>query len=182
MVSVQPIRPFGLVALGLALLLAGCSGGGQRFEDLDAFMEEVQARPKPPVAPLPEFEPYEAFAYSAAGMRQPFEPPLPPRPPRLEGEENVAPDPNRVKQYLESFPITSLRMVGTLEREEDVFALIRDGEGGVHRVTVGDYMGTDHGEIVSIDEAVIELDEIVPDGVGGWLKRSRTVRLASSGQ
>jgi type IV pilus assembly protein PilP len=43
-------------------------------------------------------------------------------------------------------------------------------------------MGTDHGRIVSIDEAVIELDEIVPDGVGGWLKRSRTVRLASSGQ
>ena len=41
----------------------------------------------------------------------------------------------------------------------------------------GDYMGTDHGKIQSIDEAEIELIEIVPDGTGSWVERIRTVSL-----
>lgn len=173
--------PRRLILLVLALSVAGCGSDGSRFADIDQFMRDVMQRPKRPVKPLPEFKPYEAYAYSAAGMRSPFEPPAPPRPPRLEGQEDVQPDPNRVKQFLEQFPVTDLDMVGTLQRDGDWYALIRDGEGGVHRVTSGDYMGTDHGEILSISENAIELDEIVPDGTGGWIKRSRTVQLAGSG-
>ncbi|MEE4298453.1 MAG: pilus assembly protein PilP [Pseudomonadales bacterium] len=168
-----------LAAVG-ALLVVGCSSGS-RYQDLDAYMAEVRARPKPPVAPLPEFKAYEPFAYGAAGQRSPFEPPAPPRPPRLPGEDSdIEPDPNRVKQYLETFAINDLRMVGTLEREGEFYALIRDSAGSVHRVTEGDYMGLDHGEILEITEASIEMDEIVSDGLGGWVKRSRTVQLASS--
>lgn len=174
--------PRAVVLLYAGVILAACSDGS-RYGDIDRFMEEVQARPKPPVAPLPEFQAYEPFAYSAASLRSPFEPPAPPRPPRLEGDEaEVEPDPNRVKQYLESFAINDLRMVGTLEREGAFYALIRDSVGSVHRVTEGDYMGLDHGEILSITESAIELDEIVPDGLGGWIKRSRTVQLASREQ
>jgi type IV pilus assembly protein PilP len=166
--------------LGGVLLLGGCGGGG-RYADLDQFMQDVQARPKPPVPPLPEFKAYEPFAYGAAGLRSPFEPPTPPRPPRLPGDDaEVEPDPNRVKQYLESFAINDLQMVGTLERDGIYYALIRDAAGSVHRVTEGDYLGTDHGEILSISEGGIEMDEIVTDGLGGWIKRSRTVQLASS--
>ena len=169
-----------LAALSGVLLLSGCSDSG-RFEDIDQFMAEVRQRPKPPVPPLPEFKAYEPFAYGAAGLRSPFEPPAPPRPPRLPGEDaNVEPDPNRVKQYLESFAINDLSMVGTLEREGEFYALIRDSSGSVHRVTEGDYMGLDHGEILEITEGSIEMDEIVSDGLGGWIKRSRTVQLASS--
>lgn len=171
-----------LVALATLLLVGGCSTDGKRFADLDQFMADVRAQPKPPVPPLPEFTPYEPFAYGAAGQRSPFEPPAPPRPPRLDGNmSDVEPDPNRVKQFLEQFPVGDLAMVGTLQRDNEFYALIRDRDGGVHRVTVGDYMGLDHGEILSISEAAIELDEIVPDGVGGWIKRSRTVALAGGG-
>lgn len=169
-----------MICVGAALLLAGCSGGG-RYADLDQFIRDVQARPKPPVAPLPEFKAYQPFAYGAASLRSPFEPPVPPRPPRLPGDEaEVEPDPNRVKQHLESFALNDLAMVGTLEREGAFFALIRDASGSVHRVRRGDYLGLDHGEILSISEGAIELDEIVSDGLGGWIKRSRTVQLASS--
>lgn len=171
-----------ITVASVSLLLAGCSGGG-RYSDLDQFMTDVQARPKPPVSPLPEFKAYEPFAYGAASLRSPFEPPAPPRPPRLPGDEaEVEPDPNRVKQYLELFAINDLAMVGTLEREGAFFALIRDASGSVHRVTQGDYLGMDHGEILEISEGSIELDEIVSDGLGGWIKRSRTVQLASSEQ
>ena len=70
-------------------------------------------------------------------------------------------------------------MVGTLAQNEIMFALIEDGEGGVHRVQSGDYIGTDHGKIQMVGETSIELIEIVPDGTGGWVERERTVSLVS---
>lgn len=170
----------GILLLGLLLGLVGCSSGQQRFADLEEFMREVEARPVRPPDPLPEFQPYEPFAYGAAGQRSPFEPPVEQRR-RPEGMPEVQPDPNRVKQYLEQFSLSDLRMVGTLERDDSVYALIRDGGGGVHRVTTGDYVGPNHGRILAVAESGIELEEIVPDGVGGWLLRSRTMRLQSDG-
>ncbi len=169
-----------LSLLLLVSVLAGCSSGQQRFADLEEFMSDVQARPQRPPDPLPEFKPYEPFAYSAAGKRSPFEPPVEQRR-RPEGMPDVQPDPNRVKQFLEQFSLNDLRMVGTLERDTEAFALIRDGRGGVHRVTTGDFIGPNHGEIQSIAEAGIDIEEIVPDGVGGWLLRSRTIRLQQDG-
>jgi type IV pilus assembly protein PilP len=71
-------------------------------------------------------------------------------------------------------------MVGTLEQSGRTYGLIKDADGGVHRVQRGDYMGTDHGKIQSIDETEIELIEIVPDGTGSWVERARTVNLASA--
>lgn len=169
-----------LTLLLLVSVLAGCSSGQQRFADLEEFMREVQARPQRPPDPLPEFKPYEPFAYSAAGKRSPFEPPVEQRR-RPEGMPDVQPDPNRVKQFLEQFSLNDLRMVGTLERDAEVYALIRDSQGGVHRVTAGDFLGPNHGEIRAVAESGIEIEEIVPDGVGGWLLRSRTIRLQQDG-
>ncbi len=55
--------------------LAGC-GGGSDFADLQSYMDEVRARPKGTIEPLPKFQPYEAFTYSAASLRSPFQPPV----------------------------------------------------------------------------------------------------------
>ncbi len=60
-----------------------------------------------------------------------------------------------------------------------MFALVRDAQGGVHRVKPGDYMGTDHGQVQDVSDTGIDLKEIVPDGTGGWVERTRTVALAS---
>ena len=156
-------------------LLAGCGGGD--FSDLQAFMDEVDGRPAPAIQPLKTFTPAQPFAYEAMGLRSPFEPPVVVKQgPRPKGPQ-VKPNPNRVKQYLEQYTIASLSMVGTLSQGPAMYALIQDSEGGVHRVQQGDYMGTDHGKIQSIDEAAIELVEIVPDGTGSWVERIRTVSL-----
>jgi type IV pilus assembly protein PilP len=163
-------------ALGLtALLLTGC--GGNDFNDLQQFVTEVDSRPAPPIKPLPPFTQVEPFAYEAAGLRSPFEPPVVVKPSQRPTGPQVKPNPNRVKQYLEQYTIASLSMVGTLSQGPSMFALIQDADGGVHRVQPGDYMGTDHGKIQSIDEAEIELVEIVPDGTGSWVERIRTVSL-----
>ena len=73
-------------------------------------------------------------------------------------------------------------MVGTLAQGPTTFALIKDGDGGVHRVQTGDFMGTDHGRILAVTDTNIDLIEIVPDGTGGWVERERTVSLPNGAQ
>jgi type IV pilus assembly protein PilP len=163
----------------LVVATTGCSGSRQ-FEDLQAFMDQVESQPKAPIEPLPEFLPYQAFAYGAGDMRSPFEPPQKIQPvDRRNATAVVKPDPNRVKQYLEQFQIGQLRMVGTLSRDANLYALIQDANGGVHRVQSGDYMGTDHGKVRGINENQIELIEIVSDGTGGWVQRARTLTIGA---
>ena len=159
----------------LVSMLTGCGTGD--FSDLQAYMVEVDARPAPALPPLPPFTPAEPFAYEAMGLRSPFEPPVVVKPSQRPTGPQVKPNPNRIKQYLEQFTIASLAMVGTLAQGPATYALIQDGDGGVHRVQSGDYMGTDHGKIQSIDEAELELIESVPDGTGSWVERIRTVSL-----
>ena len=170
-----------ITTLLLSTVLFGC-GGSSGFDDLDDFMADVNARPKQRIAPLPPFEQVPPFAYQASNQRSPFEPPVVvKRVEREKGGPQVVPDFNRVKQYLEQYTIARLAMVGTLAQSGTTFALVQDGDGGVHRVQTGDYMGTDHGRIQRIDEGAIELIEIVPDGTGGWVERARTVSLGGGG-
>ncbi len=168
------VRLFLITAVALAL--AGCLGGDD-FSDLQAYMDEVRARPQGAIEPLPKFQPYEAFTYSAAALRSPFQPPVKVDIARQQkGSKDVKPDEARVKQFLEGFNIETFEMVGTLARDVGAYGLVR-GAGGVHRVKVGDYLGRNHGRIVSVDETKIDVVEIVPDGEGGWLERPRSLTL-----
>jgi type IV pilus assembly protein PilP len=156
-------------------ILAACSNSD--YSDIQAFMDEVRSRPKGPIEPLPKFQPYESFTYGAASLRNPFQPPVKlDLTSRQKGSVDVKPDESRVKQFLEDFNIETFQMVGTLSNDGGVFALI-SGASGVHRVRIGDYLGRNHGKILAIDEAKIDVVEIVPDGEGGWLERPRSLSL-----
>ncbi len=167
------------LALVSSLLLSGCSDSG--FSDLQSFMAETRAKPAGSIEKLPQLKAYEAFTYSAASLRSPFQPPV-----RVDvtqrqrGSDNIKPDEDRVKQFLEGFNIEGFDMVGTLSDGQGMQALIR-GAGSVHRVQVGDYLGRNHGRIVAIEEGRVEVMEIVPDGEGGWLERPRTLSLPVRG-
>ncbi|HHQ9945066.1 TPA: type 4a pilus biogenesis lipoprotein PilP [Pseudomonas aeruginosa] len=162
----------------LLTMLAGC-GANSEFGDLQAYMNEVRARPKGNIEPLPKFQPYEAFTYSASNLRSPFQPPV-----KIDltvrcgrkGNKVVKPDETRVKQFLEGFNIETFEMVGTLSNAQGTFALVK-GAGGVHRVRVGDYLGRNDGKVVGISEGKIDVIEIVPDGEGNWLERPRSLTL-----
>ncbi|MFP6806232.1 MAG: pilus assembly protein PilP [Pseudomonadales bacterium] len=175
-------NPLGLLnlrfVLCIILFMAGCSSGDQNA-DIRAFMKEVENKPRGQIAPLPEFEPYRPFAYGAANLRSPFEAPVV-RPTISESKKKnigVKPPRNHVKQYLERFSIASLSMVGTLQQQNETWALIRDDSAGVHRVQVGDFIGTQWGQIESINDARIDIIEIVSDGASGWLRRPRTIEI-----
>jgi type IV pilus assembly protein PilP len=158
------------------LIISGCDQNGG-FADLQTYMDEVRARPKGEIEPLPTFQPYESFTYSAAALRSPFQPPVKlEMADRQKGSKNVKPDEARTKQFLEGFNIETFVMVGTLANDSGAYALV-SGAGGVHRVRVGDYLGRNHGRILAIDESKVDVVEIVPDGEGGWLERPRSLSL-----
>src|SRR3546814_4879019 len=89
-----------LTALGLSLVaLTGC-GSSNDFGDLQQYMNEVRAKPKGTIEPLPAFIPYEAFTYSAAALRHPFQPPVKlDLTQRQKGSKDIQPDESRVNQF-----------------------------------------------------------------------------------
>ncbi len=166
-----------LAVLACVLVLSACSG--KDFSDLDAFMAEKRARPGGIIAPIPTFKAYEAFSYSATTLRSPFDRPIEVREiAQLQAISAIKPDENRPKEFLEQFTFDSLRMVGNLERGEANWTLIKDPNGGVHRVTIGNYLGRHHGKIVEMTDTYVAVVEIVSDGTeDGWVERPRTIKL-----
>ena len=162
---------------GLVLLLSACSGGD--MSDLDAFMSDKRERPGGIIAPIPTFKAYEAFAYSATAMRSPFDRPIEVREiTQLQAISAIKPDENRAKEFLEQYTFDSLRMVGGLARAGIDWALIRDPDQGIHRVTLGNFLGRNHGKIVEMTETYVAVIEIVSDGTeNGWVERPRTIKL-----
>jgi type IV pilus assembly protein PilP len=157
-------------------VLSGC-GGSDDFSDIDAFLKEVNEKPKGTIEPIPRFQTYQAFTYQASDLRSPFQPPIRvEQASRPKGSKDIHPDPNRVKQFLEGFNIEDFEMVGTLANASGRFALMKGG-GGVHRVKVGDYIGQNDGKIVAISDTEVDVVELVPDGEGGWLERPRAILL-----
>lgn len=157
-----------------AALLGGCGGD---FADLDTYMAEVKARPVGAIEPIPTFKPYQSFTYSAQSMRAPFDIPLSAKEAAVQVGKTVKPDLLRAREFLERFNIEGLQMVGTLTQKGTLWALVKDEESGVHRVRIGNYLGKNHGRIVATTETEISVMEIVPNGVGGWIERPRTIKL-----
>jgi type IV pilus assembly protein PilP len=168
-----------LLFVGLSgAFLAGCSGSD--FSDLDAFMAEKRARPGGIIAPIPTFKAYEAFGYSATTLRSPFDRPIEVREiAQLQAIAAIMPDENRSKEFLEQFTFDSLNMVGTLDRDDVQWTLIKDPDGGVHRVKMGNYLGRHHGRIVDMTDTYVAVIEIVSDGTeDGWVERPRAIKLS----
>lgn len=180
----------GVAALTLlAALLAGCAN--RDMSDLRNFVETTKRttpirKPEPP----PEIKPYEPFAYTAQGLKDPFV--VSPFAQEEEltmtqdvamtpgsGYTGVRPDPNRVREDLEKYSLGSLKMMGTVRVSgaSDLWALILAPDGVVHRVQKNNYLGANHGKIVNISEQRVDLKEIVADGPGRWQEREAFLSL-----
>lgn len=170
-----PTAPAVLVLL-LATVLAGCS---QDMHDLRSYLQKVKQRPGGPIAAIPEMKPFATFNYPDTAVRDPFAL-------LAFGEQEQAqnraqsgprPDPTRPKEALEEYPLDSLAFVGTLRRERQVWALIRDPGGTIHRVQTGNHMGQHYGRIVAISPRSIEVTELIPNQQGGWLQHEGSLAM-----
>ena len=161
-----------LIALAM-LGLTGCSDA----DDLDAYINQVKAKPGGRIDPLPDITPYEVFTYNAdiEGMRSPF---MPDTPQSAGPAGGTRPDPDRPREFLETEPLDSLSMVGTMNIGNTAYGLVQTSDGLIHRVLPGNYMGQNDGRIVAIDESKITLVEIISDGIGGYIERDAAVSLS----
>ena len=158
----------------MALILGACTRG---MADLEQKVAEVKSRKGPPIEPIPVMKTFETFEYTAQTMRDPFSPSLDDE---GGGPQGPRPDMNRPREALELFPLDSLDMVGTLGfGGKDTTGLIKDPDGVIHRVRPNGYMGQNYGRITGIFEDRIELVELVPNGVGGWIERPASIALES---
>lgn len=159
--------------------IVGCSG--DPTADLIDYAEKVKNQQVSRIEPLPEFRPYESFTYAATDLRDPFTVPTFSNQQALAlptASGGITPDFDRPREPLEEFPLDSLRMVGTLEQNEANWALINDTDGTIHRVQAGNYAGQNFGKITRVTEYEVELTEIVPDGIGGWMERQATIAIS----
>ncbi len=166
-----------------ALLALGLAACGAEQDDLNRYIAEVKARPAAPIPPIPTVRTYTPYVYDGLAGRDPF------RASTSEGSDEVVagntgkgprPDLQRTREYLERFELDTLTMVGTFAKETSEWALIRDPDGVVHRVAVGNYLGKNHGKVTQIEPDEVDLSEFIADGAGGWLVRDASMALGGS--
>lgn len=167
------------VAFGAVLSLAACAGGDP-LADARAFVERTKALPGGEVEPLPEIAQVETFLYLPGERRDPFTPSKDSSDERAGdgGGGGILPDQDRRKEELEFFPLDSLDMVGTLDKDGVKWGLVRNAEGMIYRVRTGNYMGQNYGQIYEITDVEIKLSEIVADGRGAYRESQASVALS----
>lgn len=171
----EKIRRIRLAGLLIAAVVVSC-GGGQ--DDLDAWLEEIGARPGRSPEALPRISHPEEFRYAAAGRRSPFAPIGPDTGDPSRTGADPGPDLAREREFLEHYSLDALRMVGSLRHASGLYGLMQTPDGLVHRLATGDYLGRNHGRVTHISAAEVHLVELVADGNGGYLQRPAAISLA----
>ena len=120
------------------------------------------------------FAPPAPAAYVSADRRSPFKAAA-----AIPDGSVAPPDSQRSKTPLERFALGELHMVGTLAGRATTRALVRDPEGRIHALRVGDYLGMDHGRIAAVHPASVEVIETVNQG-RHWLQRPRALALVAA--
>lgn len=166
-----------ILILSIAVLLAGCQ---KEKEDLGSYVASVKAQQKPDIEPMPVMKHYEKHSYSSAELRDPFVPTVvevPIKEDKKIVDNGIRPQEHRLKEALESYPLSDLQFVGTLEQESR-WALIRASDGVISRVQVGNYLGQNNGKILMISETELTLKEIIPDdNNGGYIERDTSLSV-----
>ncbi|HEY2255647.1 MAG TPA: pilus assembly protein PilP [Variovorax sp.] len=166
--------------LGIAVIgLSGCFGSEQ--EDLQRWMAEQRAQVRPSVPPITEPKKFTPQAYTEAGSFDPFDMQKLTQALRRDSAQPstsglIGPELARRKEALEAFPLDSMVMVGSLNRNGQPVALI-SVDKLLYQVRVGNYLGLNYGLITRISETELGLREIVQDAAGEWIERVATLQL-----
>lgn len=172
-----------LVSLFICCIgLAGCVDD---HADLEEYVQEVKKSAKGKVNPLPNLMKIKQVTYTAQNLRSPFSLSggaynAPTTITSVTGEvikQEPRPDIDRPREYLEQFPLSSFTMVGTLSKPQANWGLLRDANGLIHAVKVGDYIGLNSGVVIAITPDQIRLNETVPNGSGGWMQSRAVLSL-----
>ena len=159
----------------LCFVLAGC--GGPEDDALHAWMETVRHETAPAPAPAPDPLVIRPIIYHPADYRDPFDAG---KITALAGSSASGPQPDlkRRQEPLESYPLDSLRMVGSLLKRGQAVALVQ-ADKLIYQVRTGHHLGQDQGKVIHISDTAIDIEEIVQESAGTWT--TRKVQLSMQG-
>lgn len=129
-------------------------------------------------AVTPTWRPLAAVAphpYEAAALADPFNA-LPPVPVSGQRGSVAGPDLRRVREPLESVALPAISMVGSVQQDGRLSALLLAGQR-VYRVAVGQYLGQDHGVVTDISEQAVQYRELLREADGPWRERRGSLAL-----
>lgn len=172
--TVPPWR--GPCTLLLACVLAGCEADR---DELGTWMAEARRATPTVTERITEPKRFEPFRYASGDAVDPFslaklDVGLPAEPERTPGHRG--PDGNRRREPLEAYPLDNLKLVGHLVQGARRIALLQ-ADALVHPVSVGNYIGQNHGRITKVSEAEITIRELVQDAAGDWVERDTALHL-----
>lgn len=172
-----------LAPLGVALaaLLGGC---GAEHEELQQWMEQQKREVKPSVTPLSPPRKFDPQPYASAQAVDPFSTQKLSVALKQEARQPnslLAAELNRRREPLEAYPLDSMSMVGSVNKQGRPYGLLRV-DNLLYQVKVGDYLGQNYGRITRIGETEITLREIVQDAAGEWIERPASLQLQERGR
>lgn len=164
---VRILAIFSLIGL---LALTGCDGSNSR-QDLELFVKSVKKNTNKKADFLPEETKSFEYRYLGKGKRSPFVTPRQYVMSQVKDSHNAdKPDIERKKEVLEQYELKDLKMVGTLKKGDGTYwGLVKDRENIVYKVTVGNYIGKNYGEILSVSDKEMEIKESITNGYDGWI-------------
>ena len=161
------------------LLMLGCRANE---DSLPHFIAQAHSQARAQVAPLAELAPFVADEFVMASPRVPFVHPLPEQ--AAPGPERDLtcwqPDPTRRRGALERFSLAQLSMKGVMGDTRRLWALIYTPDGRLVKLGEGDYLGFNQGRVRKVKAKQVEIEEVLPDGTGCWLKRPAALMLAAA--
>ena len=163
--------------LFLLSILSGCGDGG--LDEVKNWMQEVRSQTPVAVQKLSEPKKFVPFTYAGKEELDPYNPTkLSVALAKMQANSNsgIKPDLDRRKEPLESYPLDSIKMVGTLEKPGLSYALLQVDKT-VFQAKVGNYIGQNFGMITKITDTEVELKEIVRDASGEWTERKAKLEL-----
>ncbi len=173
------IRPSHSQRLAALLIVAGLAGCSDNGVELQQWMQETKQATKVSIPKLSEPKKFIPFLYDSKRSIDPYNPSkLLVALARAQGNSNsmLKPDMERRREPLESFPLDTLKMVGTMAKPGAMYALLQ-ADKAVFQVKVGNYVGQNFGLITKINDAGVELKEIVQDASGDWVERQAKLEL-----
>jgi type IV pilus assembly protein PilP len=164
------------LALLAAASLAGCAAD---HDELRQWMDQQRREIKPNVEALQPPKKFDPQPYQSVQAVDPFS--MQKLSVALKQEARqpnslLAAEMNRRKEPLEAYPLDSMSMVGSVNRQGQPYALLRVDQL-LYQVKVGDYLGQNYGRITRIGETEITLREVVQDAAGEWIERPATLQL-----
>jgi type IV pilus assembly protein PilP len=169
-----------LTMLSISLVLAGCDAAGQ--QELEDWMKEQRAATKPNVPKIAEPKKFVPETYKVETAPDPFSNVKLTQALKKDSAQVtanaalIAPELSRRKEALESFPLDTMSMVGSMVKQGQPVALLQVDKL-LYQVRAGNYLGQNYGRITKITESEITLREIVQDAAGEWIERVANLQL-----